>query len=145
MVRSMRIAVADDEEDILEYFRKILPRLGHEVVVAARNGQELLEQCRLQHPDLVISDIKMPDLDGIEATAELCRQAPLPVILVSACREPDSARRAKTDHVVGHLVKPVRQANLESAIASAVTRFEQAHPDLALAEDSTAQPAGPKK
>ena len=67
MSRALRIAVADDEPDMRDYFRTILPRLGHEVVAVAETGRELVEQCRATRPDLVITDIKMPDMDGIDA------------------------------------------------------------------------------
>ena len=55
----------DDEADMRYYLQKILPLLGHEVVAVAENGRQLVEQCRASHPDLVITDIKMPELDGI--------------------------------------------------------------------------------
>ena len=95
MSRALRIAVADDEPDVRDYFRRILPRLGHQVVVAARTGRELVEQCRAARPDLVITDIKMPDLDGIEAAVALGRDEPVPVILVSAYHQPQLFERAK--------------------------------------------------
>ena len=58
--------------------------MGHEVVCAAGNGAELVEQCRDTHPDLIITDIKMPNMDGIQAASEITRDKPAPVILVSA-------------------------------------------------------------
>ena len=61
-----------------DYFRKILPRLGHQVVAAAQDGRELVEQCRATKPDLVITDIKMPDMDGIDAAAASTRKRPFP-------------------------------------------------------------------
>jgi response regulator NasT len=125
MSQALRIAVADDEPDMREYFQKILPRLGHEVVCAVENGRELVEQCRQLRPDLVISDIKMPDMDGIDAAEELARERPLPVILVSAYHDPELIARAEGDHVLGYLVKPIKQADLEPVIALTMRRFEQ--------------------
>src|SRR5207244_6800571 len=81
---SLRIAVADDEPDMRDYFKKSLPRLGHQVVAVAQTGRELVELCRATTPDLVITDIRMPELDGIDAAAQLYRERPIPVILVSA-------------------------------------------------------------
>ena len=72
----LRIAVADDEPDMREYFERILPRLGHEVVAVAATGTELVEQCRRERPDLVITDIKMPDMDGRDLFAELQKNKP---------------------------------------------------------------------
>jgi two-component system, response regulator PdtaR len=125
MTRSLRIAVADDELDMRDYFQTILPLLGHSVVVAAQDGRELVQKCRETHPDLVITDIKMPDMDGIDAAALIYRDAPVPVILVSAYHDPEFVRRAEADHILAYLVKPIKQADLEPTIAIAVRRFEQ--------------------
>jgi response regulator NasT len=125
MNRSLRIAVADDEPDMRDYFRKILPRLGHQVVSAAETGRELLEQCRQTRPDLVITDIKMPDMDGIDAAVSIYQETPVPVILVSAYHDPELIARAEADHILGYLVKPIKQSDLEPTIALAMRRFEQ--------------------
>ena len=125
MSQSLRIAIADDEADMRDYFRSILPHLGHKVVAAATNGRELVEQCRALHPDLVITDIKMPDMDGIEAAVQIYREAPVPVILVSAYHDPALIARAEADHILGYLVKPIKQPDLEPVIALAMRRFEQ--------------------
>jgi response regulator NasT len=125
MTQPLRIAVADDEPDMRDYFARILPRLGHEVVVVASNGQELVERCRSACPDLVITDVKMPDLDGIDAAARLCRERPVPVLLISAHRDPELLERAEGDHIMGYLVKPIKQADLDPAIALALRRFAQ--------------------
>jgi response regulator NasT len=125
MSEPLRIAVADDEPDMCDYFARILPRLGHRVVGVAQNGAELLELCRTGNPDLVITDIKMPDLDGIEAASRLYQERPLPVILVSAYHDPDLIKRAEADHIMAYLVKPIKQADLEPVIALVMRRFEQ--------------------
>ena len=125
MNRSLKIAVADDELDMRDYFQQILPLLGHQVVAVARTGRELVDLCRDSHPDLVITDIKMPDMDGIDAAARIYRNGPIPVILVSAYHDPEFIRRAEADHILAYLVKPIKQADLEPAIAIAMRRFEQ--------------------
>jgi two-component system, response regulator PdtaR len=125
MTRSLRIAVADDEVDVRHYYQRILPRLGHQLVAVARTGRELVELCRALHPDLVITDIKMPDMDGIDAAAAICRDEPIPVILVSAYHRPQLFERANADHILAYLVKPTKQADLEAAIAITMQRFGQ--------------------
>jgi response regulator NasT len=122
---SLRIAVADDEPDMREYFQKSLLRLGHKVVSVAQNGQELVEQCRALHPDLVITDIKMPDMDGIEAAIRIYRERPVPVVLVSAYHDATLMERAEADHILGYLIKPIKQADLEPVIGLAMRRFGQ--------------------
>src|SRR5262245_51627824 len=125
MTTSLRIAVADDEPDMRDYFQKILPVLGHTVVSAARTGRELVDHCRKHAPDLVISDVKMPDMDGIDAATEIYRKHPIPVILVSAYHDAELIARAEADHILAYLVKPIKQADLEPAIALAMRRFAQ--------------------
>ncbi len=125
MSRPLKIVVADDELDMRDYFQKILPLLGHQVIGAARTGLELVEICAQAHPDLVITDIKMPDMDGIDAASRLYRQSPVPVILVSAYHDPEFIRRAEADHVMAYLVKPIKQSDLIPAIRLAMHRFEQ--------------------
>jgi response regulator NasT len=125
MTRPLRIVVADDEPDMRDYFRKILPRLGHQVLAAAESGRDLVELCRKAGPDLVITDIKMPDMDGIDAATQIYRDRPVPIILVSAYHDPELIARAEADHILGYLVKPIKQSDLEPTIALAVRRFEQ--------------------
>jgi AmiR/NasT family two-component response regulator len=125
MTSSLRIAVADDEPDMRDYFKKSLSRLGHQVISVAQNGRELVEQCRALSPDLVITDIKMPEMDGIDAATQIYQERPVPVILVSAYHDAALVERAEADHIMGYLVKPIKQADLVPTIAIAMRRFEQ--------------------
>ena len=125
MTQRLRIAVADDERDMRDFLQESLTDLGHDVVAVAESGRRLVELCRDAHPDLVITDIKMPEMDGIEAATLVCRDYPIPVILVSAHHESELVERAAEDHVLAYLVKPIKQADLEPAIALAMRRFEQ--------------------
>mgnify|MGYP001420222306 CR=1 FL=1 len=125
MTRPLKIAVADDEPDMREYFEKILPHMGHEVVAVCEDGKQLVEQAQATHPDLIITDIKMPKLDGIEAANIIAAECPLPVILVSGYLDPELIRRAEDDHVLAYLVKPIKRNDLEASIAIAMRRFEQ--------------------
>ena len=125
MTKGLRIAVADDELDMRDFFERMLKRLGHQVVSVAENGRELVEHCREQRPDLVITDIKMPEMDGIDAAQEICRERPVPVILVSAHQDGKLIERAEADSVLAYLVKPIGPDDLVPAIAIAVRRFEE--------------------
>jgi len=122
MTRTLRIAVADDEVDIRDYFRKLLPRLGHQVVAQAANGRELIEQCRAEHPDLVITDIHMPEIDGDAAARVVYQEYQIPSILMSAQLDAAHPRCAVASHVWGYLTKPLRQAEVCRLIERALQR-----------------------
>jgi response regulator NasT len=123
-IGKLRAAFADDEPDTREYFQIALARLGHEVVAAAESGRQLVALCKATHPDLILTDIKMPDMDGIEASEAINRDHPVPVILVSAHHDAELIVRAGADHIMAYLIKPVKEADLETAIYLAVLRFE---------------------
>jgi response regulator NasT len=125
MNKSLRIAVADDEADMRDWFERMLRALGHQVASVAETGAELVEHCRQLNPDLVITDIKMPEMDGIEASQIICAESPRPIILVSAYHDPALIERAEADHVLAYLVKPIGKADLEPAIALAMHRFAE--------------------
>jgi response regulator NasT len=121
----LRIAVADDEPLMRKYFHEVLSGLGHEVVGVAENGRKLVDDCRQWQPDLVITDLKMPELDGIEAMAEICRCQPVPAVLISAYHMPDILDSQDADCVFSYLIKPVKQHDIQPAISVAMKRFEQ--------------------
>jgi response regulator NasT len=122
-MQKLRIAIADDEADMRDFLERMLPRCGHEVVSVAENGRQLVEHCRQLKPDLVITDIKMPELDGIEAAEQICAERPVAVILVSAYHDPALIERAEADHCLAYLVKPIVVADLQPAISVAIRRF----------------------
>jgi response regulator NasT len=125
MIPTMRIAVADDEPRMRDYYQHTLPLLGHRVICAAQTGRELVRFCRDTRPDLVITDIKMPDLDGIDAIREIARVEPIAAILVSAYHDPELIERTRGEQVLAYLVKPIKQADLAVAIGLARQRFEE--------------------
>src|SRR5262245_51877391 len=102
-VRPLRIAVADDERDTRQFFQELLSHLGHEVVAVAENGRELVKRCRDLRPDLVITDIKMHDLDGLQAAAEMNREGAVPVILVTGHQDTDFLAHAGANYILAYL------------------------------------------
>jgi response regulator NasT len=121
----LRIAVADDEQDMRQFFQELLPYMGHEVVGIVETGRQLAECCRIHNPDVVITDIKMPDMDGIEAAAVVNRERQVPVVLVSGHTDGELLARSGAEYIMSYLVKPVKPADLQAAITLAVARFEQ--------------------
>jgi len=125
MNRKLSIAVADDEPRMREFFRKALERLGHEVVGEAGTGLELIDICRATKPELIITDIQMPEMDGLDAVAVLARERAIPVILVSAYHDDIYIEKARQNHILAYLIKPITDTDLQPAITIAMDRFRE--------------------
>jgi CheY-like chemotaxis protein len=110
----VRIAIADDDELLLVYLRKLLTRMVHEVVAQAESGQELVEQCRAVRPDLIVTDIKMDGLDGFEAARLVNAERRTPTIFISAHLSTGAPKG--DDDVVACLDKPMKPAVLQTAL-----------------------------
>ncbi len=121
MIPTLRIAIADDEADIRQYFRRLLPRLGYRLVGEAQNGHELVKLCRSEKPDLVITDVMMPEMSGIEAAVEINKTQSVPVIILSSQERPSRKDEGKTETtgIVDYLQKPVSLSDLKTAILRA--------------------------
>jgi response regulator NasT len=121
--RRARIIIADDESLIRMDLREMLGHLGFEVVAEASDGRTAVELARRLAPDLIIMDIKMPEMDGIAAAGEISRERIAPVVLLTAYSESSLIGRAKDAGVCGYLVKPFREAELTPVIELALARF----------------------
>ena len=115
MCKSLRISIADDEADMRDYLARILPRLGHEVVSAAGNGRQLVADFQHFSPDLVITDVRMPELDGLSAVREILRDRPVPVIIISAHQDSDLLQEPQAGRTLV-LTKPINRQSLQDAI-----------------------------
>lgn len=124
-MKRTRILIADDESIILMDLREMLTNLGYLVVGEASDGQSAVNMARELKPDLVIMDIKMPGMDGIEAAKILTEEKIAPVLLLTAYSQQDLIERAREAGVIGYLVKPFRESNLAPAIEVTLARFEE--------------------
>jgi len=120
-----RIIIADDESLIRLDLREMLTHLGYDVIGEAGDGRSAMELARRLRPDLLIMDIKMPDLDGISAAEELTRERIAPVVLVTAYSDQGLVERAREAGVVGYVVKPFREAELMPVIELSRARFDE--------------------
>lgn len=121
----MRIIIADDEAVIRIGLRAMLVDAGHQVVGTATDGREALELAASARPDLMILDIKMPDIDGLEAAQRIMRTRPIPIVMLTAFSQRDLVERAKAAAVFGYLVKPVNEESLGLTLDLAVARFKE--------------------
>ncbi|SFW40585.1 ANTAR domain-containing response regulator [Selenomonas ruminantium] len=123
--KSLRIVIADNESLIRLDIREMLEDAGHEVVGEAVNGRRAVELTRQHCPDLVLMDIKMPEMDGITAAGKIYADKIAPVILLTAFSQPDIVDKAKDSGVLGYLVKPVQESQLFPAIEIALSRWQE--------------------
>jgi AmiR/NasT family two-component response regulator len=121
----LRVAVADDDPAILEFVRDLLEGMGHTVTASCSTGQELIDACAKSPPDLIVTDVKMPGVDGIEAATTINRRQATPVILVTSFGETELISRALRTSVLAYLIKPIKQIDLEVAVAVAMRRFRE--------------------
>jgi AmiR/NasT family two-component response regulator len=126
--RPLRVALADDEPYMRRYLQTVLPRLGYEIVVVAQTGRELVDGCRETLPDLIISDVQMPEMDGLEAVAAVYDFHPIPIIVISGHHGPELIERTVASHVMAYLIKPVKISDIDPVISQALRRFAQLHP-----------------
>lgn len=123
--KSLRIVIADNESLIRMDIREMLEDAGHKVVGEAVNGRRAVELTRQHRPDLVLMDIKMPEMDGITAAGKIYADKIAPVILLTAFSQPDIVDKAKDSGVLGYLVKPVQESQLFPAIEIALSRWQE--------------------
>lgn len=120
-----RVVIADDESIIRMDLREMLSSLGYLVVGETGDGISAVNLARELRPDLVIMDIKMPDLDGIQAAKILTEERIAPVLLLTAFSQQELIDGAKDAGVVGYIVKPFRESELVPAIEVALARFRE--------------------
>ncbi|MFQ5854682.1 MAG: ANTAR domain-containing response regulator [Anaerolineae bacterium] len=120
-----RIVIAEDEDVTRKDLRETLEGLGYLVVGEARDGRSAANLAREVRPDIVIMDIQMPGMDGIDAAELLTKERIAPVLLLTAYYDKAKVERAKEAGVIAYLVKPFSESDLEPAIEVALSRFEE--------------------
>ena len=120
-----RVIVADDESIVRMDLREMLESLGYLVVGEAGDGESALHLSRELKPNIVIMDIKMPGMDGIEAGRVLTEERIAPVLLLTAYSQQDLVERAKEAGVMAYIVKPFHEADLAPALEVALQRWNE--------------------
>jgi two-component system, response regulator PdtaR len=103
----------------------MLERAGFEVVAEARDGREAVALAAEHRPDLAVMDVKMPELDGIDAARQMLEQRQIPIVMLTAFSEAALVGRAVDAGVFGYLVKPFRESDLLPAIEAARARHAE--------------------
>lgn len=120
-----KVLIAEDNSKTRLFLKNQLELLGYSVIGAASNGNTAVEMANELNPDLVIMDIKMPEMDGIDAAKAITTRGPVPIILITGLSSDEMASKAIDAGVFAYLVKPVTKKQLEPAIKLALARYEE--------------------
>lgn len=123
-----KLMIADDNPNILKELCQDTDweDFDFELTGAYQNGKELLDATRAAMPDLVITDISMPVMDGIELSSHLYRLNPdLKIVFISEHSEFEYAKRALNLHILDYLVKPIRQQQLNEVMKNVLGLLQQ--------------------
>jgi len=118
-----RILIADDEHLVASGLAVNLRDLGYEVIGPAADGEEAIELCQKQKPDLALLDIRMPRKDGLADAEVIFRRLGVPVMILSAYSDPEYVTDGNRVGVFGYLLKPVTQDQMRVGISVAWGRF----------------------
>lgn len=115
----MNVLIVDDEQLARARLRHLISGIGeHTVVAEASTGEQALIKTQQSSPDIVLMDIRMPGMDGLEAARYINRMDSPPAIIFTTAYS-DHAMSAFESHAVDYLLKPIKQNRLEEALQSA--------------------------
>src|SRR3990167_1674618 len=122
-----KILIADDEALIRQDIKEILEEAGYEVVAEAKDGYHALELAKLTVPDLMVLDIKMPNINGLEAAEEIqiALNKRIPAIILTAYNQPELIQKAGTIGAFSYLTKPVKPQDLIATIETVKSRAKE--------------------
>ncbi|PNR98665.1 Fis family transcriptional regulator [Petrotoga mexicana DSM 14811] len=123
-MKDLKILIAEDEYLILMGLKSNLENLGCKVVGEATNGKELVKLALEKKPELIIADINLPVMDGLEALRRISQKVFIPTLIVSGYDDEELIDKAKNLGVLGYLIKPIDESDLKAAIEIALSRFE---------------------
>ena len=120
------ILVADDEATVVDSLSQLLESAGYSIAGAASTGQEAVVMNETLRPSVVLLDMKMPGMDGLEAAKRMMASRPVPIVACTAYFQDEMVDEATEAGVFAYVVKPFRLADLIPALKVAITRFEEA-------------------
>ena len=123
MGKPQRVLVAEDEATVALGLTALLEEMGHEVVGHAPDGQTAVDMARDLKPDLMVMDIKMSPMDGLQAARAILNERPAPIVFITGYANRDWMDQAAELGAFAYLTKPVRPPDLAAAIELAVARF----------------------
>lgn len=134
--RKLRVLIADDIQETRRNTRLMLATIDDvEVVAIASNGLQAVDLAKQHHPDILLLDINMPELDGLSAYRRIAQMYPdTGCIIISAEKDTTTLRTAMSVGVQEYLIKPFTVDELETAIVHASQKVQQIRQKLIQAE-----------
>ena len=123
MQKGSRVLIVEDDSLVSEMIQGLLEERWYVVAGRAMNGLQAIEMTQSTRPDVVLMDIELPDMDGIEATRHIYESCPTPVVVLTAYNTPELVERASAAGVGAYLLKPPDAHEMERAITIATARF----------------------
>jgi AmiR/NasT family two-component response regulator len=124
-VAAIRILIAEDNDLVSLTLEEQLKGLGYDVIGIARSGAEAVNLAGRLKPDLIMMDIRMPEMEGTEAAARIRDASPVPIIMLTAYADKETIKKAEAAGALAYLVKPVNENELPPAINIAMARFKE--------------------
>ncbi len=119
-----RVLIVDDDFLVIQMIRSTLRKMGYTVVGEAETGRLGVEMTEALQPDVVIMDIEMPDMGGIEATRLITETCPTPVVVLTAYESSELVAQVSEAGAGAYLLKPPKARELGRAITIAMARFD---------------------
>lgn len=120
-----RVVVAEDEALIRLDLVELLEEHGYEIVGQASDGEEAVRLANELEPDLIVMDVKMPEMDGITAADKIAEDRICAVVMLTAFSQRDLIKRAKEAGAMAYVVKPFDASDVIPAIEIAMARFAE--------------------
>ena len=123
MIARTRVLIVEDDFLVSEMIRGILKEIGYIVAGTAADGHQAIEMTQSIRPDVILMDIGLPNVDGIEAALRIYESCPTPIVILTAYDAPELVKRASLAGVGAYLVKPPSAREVERAITVTMARF----------------------
>ena len=124
MLRNSRVLVVEDDRSVGILIEAQLEQIGCVTVGKTGDGLTAIEMTRALRPDVVLMDVKLPGLSGIQAARRIGEECPTPVVLITGYETPELVEQASQAGVGGYLIKPINAKDLERVLMIAIARFE---------------------
>ena len=122
--KNIQVLIVEDDYLVGEMIKGLLQDAGYSIAGEALDGLEAVKKTQSLRPDVVLMDIKMPEMDGIEAAKRIYEYCPTPVVVLTAYDTPDLVQKASETGVGAYLIKPPNAYEIDRAITIAMARFE---------------------